>query len=75
MVNVEVKSPKKVKAVTFQPLVIGVTKETRRKMWLNTKVTIFFKDGSQSIETFDTQKEAQEYAREYLGSMGDSNVK
>ena len=67
---------KRVLTLTQEPLNIGLTRVTKRRVWLDTKVTVRYSDGSTDIETFDTVKEADEYAKKILQkyAAGENNV-
>ncbi|PHQ88773.1 MAG: hypothetical protein COB42_08190 [Sulfurimonas sp.] len=57
---------KKYLSIVLEPLLIGVTKKTKKRVWLETKVTIRYEDGTTSIDVFDTNQEAEIFANEVI---------
>jgi hypothetical protein len=60
------KKQKKYKSIDLEPIVIGVTRNTKKRVWLETKVTVKYNDGSTTIDTFDTKKEADTFAQDIM---------
>jgi len=50
----------------MQPLKIGRVKGTDKQVWLDTRVTVKYKNGTQDIKDFDSEREANNFVMDLL---------
>lgn len=60
------KKEKKYLTIEMEALKIGVTKTTKKRVWLDTRVIVKYNDGSTTINHFDTGKEANIFSDEIM---------
>ncbi len=60
------KTKKRYLWIDQEALNIGITKKTKRRVWLETKVTVKFDDGTITIKTFDSFSEANKYTKQIM---------
>lgn len=58
-------------SIELQALSIGVTRQSKKRVWLETKMTVKYSTGETDIKRFDTGKEAEDAAREIIRSSLD----
>jgi len=55
-----------IKEIVIEPSAIGLTRTTKKKVWLNPKVSIKYKKGNTVITSFEAYPEAMDFVAESL---------